>query len=69
MPDIMFPRAPGAVYPIGTNRTTDAEMNDGVREQIARTLREFGFTPIRGVLGCTRNLTLSISTEYLIHGV
>jgi hypothetical protein len=40
--DVLFPRTPAYGTP---NTRTDGEMNDGVRDQIARTLREFGFTP------------------------
>jgi hypothetical protein len=46
IPDVLFPRTLGpGTYPIGTDRANDGGMTDGVREQIARTLREFGFTP------------------------
>jgi hypothetical protein len=46
MPDVLFPRtlAPNTQH-IGTDRFQDGGMNDGVREQIAQTLREFGFNP------------------------
>jgi hypothetical protein len=37
-----FPRAPAYVTP---NPRVEGEVNDGVRDQIARTLREFRFTP------------------------
>jgi hypothetical protein len=40
--DIFFPRTPTYVTP---NPRVEGEVNDGVRDQIARTLREFGFTP------------------------
>jgi hypothetical protein len=42
IPDIFFPRTPAYVTP---NPRVDGDVNDGVRDQIARTLREFGFTP------------------------
>jgi hypothetical protein len=42
IPDVLFPRTPAYVTP---NPRVDGEMNEGVRDQIARTLREFGFTP------------------------
>jgi hypothetical protein len=42
IPDIFFPRTPAYVTP---NSRVDGEVNNGVRDQIARTLREFGFTP------------------------
>jgi hypothetical protein len=42
IPDIFFPRTPAYVTP---NPMVECEVNDGVRDQIARTLREFGFTP------------------------
>jgi hypothetical protein len=42
IPDIFFPRALAYVTP---NPRVDGEMNEGVRDQIARTFREFGFTP------------------------
>jgi hypothetical protein len=41
IPDIFFPRTPAYVTP---NPRVEGEVNDGVRDQIARTLREFGFT-------------------------
>jgi hypothetical protein len=41
IPDIFFPRTPAYITP---NLRIDGEVNDGVRDQIARTLREFGFT-------------------------
>jgi hypothetical protein len=37
-----FPRTPAYVTP---NLRVEDEVNNGVRDQIARTLREFGFTP------------------------
>jgi hypothetical protein len=40
IPDIFFPRTPAYATP--NSRVGD---NEGVRDQIARTLREFGFTP------------------------
>jgi hypothetical protein len=40
--DVLFPRTPAYVTP---NPRVDGEMNEGVRDQIARTLREFGFMP------------------------
>jgi hypothetical protein len=42
IPDIFFPRTPSYVTP---NPRVEGEVNDGVRDQIARTLREFRFTP------------------------
>jgi hypothetical protein len=42
VPDIFFPRALAYVTP---NLRVEGEVNDGVRDQITRTLREFGFTP------------------------
>jgi hypothetical protein len=42
IPDICFPRTPAYVTP---NPRAEGEVNDGVRDQIARTLREFVFTP------------------------
>jgi hypothetical protein len=44
LPDIFFPRTPAYVTP---NPWVEGEVNDGVRDQIARTLREFRFTPKR----------------------
>ena len=41
IPDIFFPRTPAYFTP---NPGVEGEVNDGVRDQIARTLREFGFT-------------------------
>jgi hypothetical protein len=42
IPDIFFPRTPTYVTP---NPRVDGEVNDGFRDQITWTLREFGFTP------------------------
>jgi hypothetical protein len=41
IPDIFFPRTPAYVTP---NPRVEGEVNDGVRDQIARTLRDFRFT-------------------------
>jgi hypothetical protein len=40
--DIFFPRTPAYVTP---NPRVEGDVNDGVRDQIARILREFGFAP------------------------
>jgi hypothetical protein len=40
--DIFFPRTPAYVPP---NLRVEGEVNDGVRDQITRTLRDFRFTP------------------------
>jgi hypothetical protein len=42
IPDIFFPRTPAYITP---NPRVEGEVNDGVRDQITRILREFGFTP------------------------
>jgi hypothetical protein len=42
IPDIFVPRTPGYATP---NQRVQGEVNNGVRDQIPRTLREFGFTP------------------------
>jgi hypothetical protein len=42
IPYIFFPRTPAYVTP---NPRVEGEVNKGVRDQIARTLREFRFTP------------------------
>jgi hypothetical protein len=42
IPDIFFPRTSAYATPIPR---VEGEINDGVRDQIARTLSEFGFTP------------------------
>jgi hypothetical protein len=42
IPNIFLPRTPTYVIP---NPRVEGEVNDGVRDQIARTLREFRFTP------------------------
>jgi uncharacterized membrane protein len=42
IPDIFFPRTPAYITP---NLRVEGEVNYGVRDQIARTLREFRFTP------------------------
>jgi hypothetical protein len=41
IPDIFFDRTPTYITP---NPRVEGEVNDGVRDQIAWTLREFGFT-------------------------
>jgi hypothetical protein len=41
IPDIFFPRTPACITP---NLRVEGEVNDGVTDQIARILREFGFT-------------------------
>jgi hypothetical protein len=41
IPDIFLPRTPAYNIP---NPWVEGKVNDGVRDQIARTLREFGFT-------------------------
>jgi hypothetical protein len=48
IPDIFFPRTQAYVTP---NSRVEGDVNDGVRDQIARTLRELGFTP----KGCPRS--------------
>jgi hypothetical protein len=42
IPNIFFPRTPAYIT---LNPRVEGEVNDGVRDQITRTLREFGFTP------------------------
>jgi hypothetical protein len=42
IPDIFFPRIPSYVTP---NPRVEGEVNDGIRDQITRTLREFRFKP------------------------
>jgi hypothetical protein len=42
IPNIFFPRTPAYATP---DPRVEGEVNDGFRDQIARTLREFGFTP------------------------
>jgi hypothetical protein len=42
IPDIFFPRMPAYVTP---NPRLESEVNGGVKDQIARTLREFKFRP------------------------
>jgi hypothetical protein len=42
IPDVLFPRTPAYVTP---NPRVIGEMNEGVRDRIARMLWEFGFTP------------------------
>jgi hypothetical protein len=44
VPNVMFPRTSGPNTPAAGFYGTGGEAN-GVRDQIARTLREFGFTP------------------------
>jgi hypothetical protein len=43
-PDMFFPRTPTPYTP-GTMNDVGGGMTDGIWEHIARTLREFGFTP------------------------
>jgi hypothetical protein len=47
IPDVMFARTPAPnSHQIGTDRNYDrGGMTEGARDQIARTLCEFGFTP------------------------
>jgi hypothetical protein len=56
IPDIFFPRTPAYITP---NPRVEGEVNDGVGDQIARTLREFRFTP----MGQAR----SYRKPYLLH--
>jgi hypothetical protein len=42
IPDILFPRTPAYMT---LSPRAEGEMNEGVRDHITRTLREFGFTP------------------------
>jgi hypothetical protein len=49
--DIFFPRTPAYVTP---NLRVEGEVNDGGRDQIARTLREFGFTPKGRARSCQK---------------
>jgi hypothetical protein len=43
---MVFPRVPtNAAYQLRTDRVNNGMMTEGVREPIATTLREFGFTP------------------------
>jgi hypothetical protein len=44
VPDVFFRRTP-APYTLGTVNNVGGGMTEGIREQIARTLREFSFTP------------------------
>jgi hypothetical protein len=44
VPDVFFRRTP-APYTPGTVNNVGGGMTEGIREQIARTLREFSFTP------------------------
>jgi hypothetical protein len=45
VPDFLFPRTPAPnSYQLGTDRVNEGVMADGVREHIARTLREFRYT-------------------------
>jgi hypothetical protein len=44
VPDVLFARAMGNIFnEAGTGRTGEGLMTEGVRDQIARTLRLFGF--------------------------
>jgi hypothetical protein len=44
VPDMFFPRTL-ALYTVGTVNDVGGGMTEGIWEQIARTLKEFGFTP------------------------
>jgi hypothetical protein len=57
IPDIFFPRTSAYVTP---NPRVEGEVKDGVRDQIARTLREFGFT-----LKCRARSYQKLYPEYL----
>jgi hypothetical protein len=65
IPNIFFPRTLAYVTP---NLRVEGEVNDGVRDQITRTLREFGFTP-KGALGPIKSHIRSTLIQFLIHGV
>jgi hypothetical protein len=65
IPNIFFPRTLSYITP---NPRVEGEVNNGVRDQIARTLREFGFTPKVG-LGPIKSHIRSNLTRFLIHGV
>jgi hypothetical protein len=46
VPNMLFPRTPATnAYHVNTDRMGNGAMAEGVREQITRTLREFGFAP------------------------
>jgi hypothetical protein len=46
VPNVVFTRATGNILnQAGTRRVGEGAMTKGVRDQITRTLREFGFTP------------------------
>jgi hypothetical protein len=59
IPDIFFPRTPAYVTP---NPRVEGEVNDGVRDQIARTLREIGFTPKRRARSYQKSYTKYFDT-------
>jgi hypothetical protein len=44
VPDVLFPRTP-ALHTPNTGNGNHEGMIEGIMEQIARTLREYGFTP------------------------
>jgi hypothetical protein len=50
IPNVFFPRTPTCVTP---NPRVEAEVNDGVRDQITRTLRLFGLGPIKSCIRST----------------
>jgi hypothetical protein len=45
VPDVRLPRTTAAPYPLHADRVASEKMSNRVRNQITRTLREFGFTP------------------------
>jgi hypothetical protein len=45
VPDVRLPRTAAAPYPLHADRVASEKMSNHVRNQITRTLREFGFTP------------------------
>jgi hypothetical protein len=64
IPDIFSPRTPAYIT---HNPRVEGVVNDGVTVQIARTLREFGFTRVG--LGLIKSCIWSTLTRFLIHGV
>jgi hypothetical protein len=46
MLDVLFPRMPGnTLIQMGVDRMNDGVMMEGVKDQITKALREFGFSP------------------------
>jgi hypothetical protein len=67
VPDVLFPRtSDNTPSQIGVDRVNDGIMMEGVKDQITRVLREFGFSP-KGWARVYQKPYLNITTLYLTH--